>query len=271
MWISRGMFAAEYGKIMGALALQDTYRIELPIFEGPFDLLLFFIERDELDVNDIPISRITRDFLDYMHHMETLNMEVASEFILVAGTLMRIKSRMLIPRPVINEAGEVEDPRRELVDRLLEYKRFKSVQDTLAKMEEDASMVFKREFAKQEEKLFLDADSPEEELSSIDLYTILRTFKRVWARHEEREARPKHVIRAYPYSVDQVKARVTEILAERGKIDFVSFIMEHPDKIYCVFTFLSVLEMAQMGLLSLVVGEGYNNFWLCQAEVQEAA
>ena len=261
---------SEYGMIMGAVALQETYRIELPIFEGPFDLLLFFIERDELDVNDIPISRITRDFLDYMHHMEVLNMEVASEFILVAGTLMRIKSRMLIPRPVINEQGDVVDPRQELVDRLLEYKRFKSVQDALAKMEEDASMIFKREFAKQEEKLFLDADSPEEELNSIDLYAILRTFKRVWARHEEREARPKHVIRAYPYSVDQVKSRVTQLLIEREKIDFVSFIMEHPDKIYCVFTFLSILEMAQMGLLSLVVGEGYNNFWLCRAEMKDA-
>lgn len=256
---------------MGAVALQETYRIELPIFEGPFDLLLFFIERDELDVHDIPISRITRDFLDYMHQMDVLNMEVASEFILVAGTLMRIKSRMLIPRPVLNDQGQVEDPRKELVDRLLEYKRFKSVQDALAKMEEEASFVFKREFAKQEEKLFLDADSPEEELSSIDLYAILRTFKRVWARHEEREARPKHVIRAYPYSVDQVKARVSALLVEREKIDFVSFIMEHPDKIYCVFTFLSVLEMAQMGLLSLVVGEGYNNFWLCRAEVKDAA
>ncbi len=270
MWISMGMFAKEYGIIMGAVALQETYRIELPIFEGPFDLLLFFIERDELDVNDIPISRITRDFLDYMHHMDVLNMEVASEFILVAGTLMRIKSRMLIPRPVTNEQGDVIDPRKELVDRLLEYKRFKSVQDALAKMEEESSMIFKREFARQEEKLFLDADGHEEELSSIDLYAILRTFKRVMVRHEERMAAPKHVIRAYPYTVEQVKDRLTAVLIERERIDFVSFITEHPDKIYCVFTFLSLLEMAQMGLLSLVVGEGYNNFWICRAELQAA-
>src|SRR5688572_8413241 len=147
---------------MGAVALQDTYRIELPIFEGPFDLLLFFIERDELDIHDIPISRLTRDFLDYMHHMEVLNMDIASEFILVAGTLMRIKSQMLLPRPVVNAQGEVQDPRQELVDRLLEYKRFKNVQEALQNMEEDGGKMFKREFAKQEEKLFLDADSAEE-------------------------------------------------------------------------------------------------------------
>lgn len=254
---------------MGAVALQETYRIELPIFEGPFDLLLFFIERDELDVHDIPISRITRDFLDYMHHMDVLNMEVASEFILVAGTLMRIKSRMLLPRPVLNEQGDVIDPRKELVDRLLEYKRFKAVQDALAKMEEDASMIMKRGFARQDEKLFLDADSPEEELSSIDLYAILRTYKRVMARHEERMARPKHVIRAYPYTVEQVKETILSKLVTQERFDFVSFILDQPDKIYCVFTFLSILEMAQMQQLTLVVGEGYNNFWVCRAEMKE--
>lgn len=256
---------------MGALALQDTYRIELPIFEGPFDLLLFFIERDELDIHDIPISRITKDFLHYMHHMEVLNMEVASEFILVAGTLMRIKSRMLLPRPVINEQGEVEDPRRELVDRLLEYKRFKGVQDALAAMEEEGSKIFKRPFAKQEEKLFFEGDTTEEELSSIDLYTIMRTFKRIMQRHEERMARPTHVIRAYPYTVEQVKERIVNLLSKKKKIDFVSLLLEHPDKIYCVFTFLSILEMAQMQQLSLVIGNGYNNFWVCRANVKEAA
>lgn len=256
---------------MSALAIQDTYRIELPLFEGPFDLLLFFIERDELDVQDIPISKITRDFLDYMHHMDTLNMEVASEFILVAGTLMRIKSKMLLPRPVLNEAGEVEDPRRELIDRLMEYKRYKAVQDAMQNLEEEGSMIFKREFAKKEEKLFLDADSPEEELNNIDLYTILRTFKRVWERHEDRMARPKHVIKAYPYHVEEVKARIAAVVEGGKRIDFASFIMEHPDKIYCVFTFLSVLEMAQMQQISLVVGEGFNNFWICAPELKAAS
>jgi segregation and condensation protein A len=267
---NHGQLCKEFIEHMGAVALQDTYRIELPTFEGPFDLLLFFIERDELDVQDIPISQITRDFLDYMHHMDVLNMEIASEFILVAGTLMRIKSRMLLPRPVINEQGEIEDPRKELVDRLIEYKRFKEIQDALQRMEEDGAMMFKREFAKKEEKLFLDADSPEEELNNIDLYTILRTYKRVLQRHEERMARPKHVIRAYPYTVEQVKERITTLLVEKEKIDFVSFILDFPDKIYCVFTFLSVLEMAQLGQLSLVVGHGFNNFWICRAELQAA-
>ena len=82
---------------------QENFEVKLPLFEGPFDLLLFFIERDELDIYDIPISKITNDFLEYLHQMEELNMELASEFILVAATLMRIKSKMLLPRPQLDE------------------------------------------------------------------------------------------------------------------------------------------------------------------------
>src|SRR5215510_359949 len=117
-----------------------TYEIKLPQFEGPFDLLLFFIERDELDIYDIPISKITNDFLDYIKHLETLNIEVASEFILVAATLMRIKSKMLLPRPQLDEAGNEIDPREELVKHLLEYKKYKSVIEKLHKMEETELM-----------------------------------------------------------------------------------------------------------------------------------
>ena len=99
---------------------QENFEVKLPLFEGPFDLLLFFIERDELDIYDIPISKITSDFLDYIHQMEELNMELASEFILVAATLMRIKSKMLLPRPQLDEQGNEIDPREELVRHLLE-------------------------------------------------------------------------------------------------------------------------------------------------------
>src|SRR5471030_2756667 len=103
-----------------------SYQIRISQFEGPFDLLLFFIERDELDIYDIPIYKLTTDFLTYIHQMETLNIEVASEFILVAATLMRIKAKMLLPRRDVDPVtGEEIDPRDELVNRLIEYKKFK--------------------------------------------------------------------------------------------------------------------------------------------------
>ena len=102
-----------------------TYQIKLDQFEGPFDLLLFFIERDELDIYNIPITKITNDFLDFIHHTEKLNIELSSEFILFISTLMRIKAKMLIPRKEIDEQGNEIDPRQELINKILEYKRFK--------------------------------------------------------------------------------------------------------------------------------------------------
>src|SRR3982074_3352161 len=103
----------------------SSYQIKLPQFEGPFDLLLFFIERDELDIYNIPITRITNDFLDYIHKQGELNIELSSEFILFISTLMRIKAKMLLPRKELDAEGNEIDPRQELIDKLLEYKRYK--------------------------------------------------------------------------------------------------------------------------------------------------
>ena len=155
---------------------EATYRIELPQFEGPFDLLLFFIERDELDIHDIPIAQITQDFLNYIQAMREMNIELAAEFILVASTLMRIKAKMLIPRPVLNEQGEEIDPREELVRRLLEYKRYKEILGELAQMETASQERINRGFVKKEEELFMQSDFPEEELADLDLYQIMRAF-----------------------------------------------------------------------------------------------
>lgn len=113
----------------------ETYQIKLPQFEGPFDLLLFFIERDELDIYNIPITRITNDFLAYIHSQETLNIELSSEFILFISTLMRIKARLLLPRKEIDAQGNEIDPRQELIDKILEYKRFKEAAAQMAEME----------------------------------------------------------------------------------------------------------------------------------------
>src|SRR5215210_9575037 len=102
-----------------------NYQIKLEQFEGPFDLLLFFIERDELDIYNIPITKITNDFLDFIHKTEKLNIELSSEFILFISTLMRIKAKMLLPRKELDAEGQEIDPRKELIEKILEYKRFK--------------------------------------------------------------------------------------------------------------------------------------------------
>ena len=111
------------------------YQIRLPQFEGPFDLLLFFIERDELDIYNIPITKITNDFLDYIHQQDELNVELSSEFILFISTLMRINAKMLLPRKELDADGNEIDPRAELVNKILEYKRFKEASAQMAEME----------------------------------------------------------------------------------------------------------------------------------------
>lgn len=249
---------------------QDTYRILLPQFEGPFDLLLFFIERDEIDIHDIPISTITEEFLEYMKQMESMNIELAAEFILVASTLMRIKAKMLLPRPQLNEEGEEIDPREELVRRLLEYKRYKEVLGQLADLEEAQSQRTKRGFSANEEKEFLKSDLPEEELVGLDLFTIMRTFKRLMEKHQEEMQAPTHVIKKYKYSLDQVKNRMLERVLLVDRVDFTEFVMEEKDRIFVVFSFLAVLELVQSQKLDIIVGEGFNNFWI-EKKAKEAA
>ncbi|MEM7372183.1 MAG: segregation/condensation protein A [Bacteroidota bacterium] len=244
----------------------ETYRIELPQFEGPFDLLLFFIERDELDIHDIPIAKITQDFLNYMQAAQEMNIELAAEFILVASTLMRIKAKMLLPRPVLNEAGEEIDPREELVKRLLEYKRYKLVLSELVSMEADQLERIKRGFSKNEEKLFMQSEFPEEELHGMDLYTIMRAFQRIWEKHHEKIQKPRHVIRQYPYTVEEIKDRMLHEVSQTQHIDFIAFVSKDLNEIYIVFSFLAILELVQAQRLTITIGEGFNNFWLTRKE-----
>ncbi|MCU0401172.1 MAG: segregation/condensation protein A, partial [Algoriphagus sp.] len=168
-----------------------SFEIKLPLFEGPFDLMLFFIERDELDIYDIPISKITNDFLDYIHQLEKMEIEVASEFILFAATLMKIKSRMLLPRPEINEHGEEVDPREELVRNLLEYKKYKSVVEELAQLESDRMSKEKRgNLAKELEELSKMEDV-EAELQHVDLFKLLKVFQKCMSRMATRSEETK--------------------------------------------------------------------------------
>jgi segregation and condensation protein A len=241
----------------------DTYRISLPLFEGPFDLLLFFIERDELNIRDIPISQVTRDFLDYLHHAETMNMELASEFILVAATLMRIKAKMLLPRPDLDEQGDPIDPREELVQRLLAYKKYKAAVDELALLAESHSQKATRGYAKEEEKRFAQAIlDGQEELATLDLYSLMRAFQRVWERHQDVLRKPRHVIRPYPYTVEEVKEELLFRLETEKRIDFVQLLIGRGERIYAVFAFLSILELFQLKKIQLTIGEGFNDFWV---------
>jgi segregation and condensation protein A len=244
------------------MTTQENFEVKLPLFEGPFDLLLFFIERDELDIYDIPISKITSDFLDYLHHFEQLNIEVASEFILVAATLMRIKSKMLLPRPQTDEQGNEIDPREELVRHLLEYKKYKSVVEVFHKMEETELMKEKRGNLVKELKSLAESGNVEAELQDVTVFKLMSIFERVIKRFEAAKNKPIHQVIQYPYTVEGQKKFVMDELASKPRIAFSELLEMYPSRLGLIFNFLAILEMLALQQLSLQVGEGFNNFWV---------
>lgn len=249
---------------------QENFEVKLPLFEGPFDLLLFFIERDELDIYDIPIAKITNDFLDYVHHMETLNIEVASEFILVAATLMRIKSKMLLPRPQLDEQGNEIDPREELVKHLLEYKKYKSVLDTFHKMEETELMKEKRGNLMKELKALAESTNVEAELQDVTIFKLMTVFEKVMKRFEAEKNKPVHQVIQYPYTVDGQKKYLVDELGKKPRLSFSELLEVFPTRIGLIFNFLAILEMLALQQISIQVGEGFNNFWVSKAEAAES-
>ena len=239
-----------------------TFEIKLPLFEGPFDLLLFFIQRDELDIYDIPISDITDDFLSYLKDLEKLNVDVASEFILVAATLMRIKAKMLLPRPQLDEEGNEIDPRDELVKHLLEYKKYKSVVEELGKLQDDRMAKTARGNIVQELRGLTQGTDVESELQDLDLYKLLKVFQRALQRFEDEQNKPVHQIVPYPFTIEGQKEKLMERLKRKKKVSFLDMISEEPSKIMLIFNFLAILELLQSQQIAIVLGDGYNNFWL---------
>jgi segregation and condensation protein A len=253
------------------MTAQENFEVKLPLFEGPFDLLLFFIERDELDIYDIPIAKITNDFLSYVHQMEHLNIEVASEFILVAATLMRIKSKMLLPRPQLDEKGNEIDPREELVRHLLEYKKYKSVIETFHKMEELELMKEKRGNLVKELRALAESTNVEAELQDVTVFKLMMVFEKVVKRFEAEKNKPVHQVIQYPYTVDGQKKSLFEELSRKSRLAFTEILEKYPSRIGLIFNFLAILEMLALQQISIQVGEGYNNFWVTRFEGQTEA
>lgn len=239
-----------------------SFEVKLPLFEGPFDLLLFFIERDELDIYDIPIARITSDFLDYIHILENMNIELASEFILVAATLMRIKAKLLLPRPVIDEDGNEIDPREELVQHLLEYKKYKSVIIELVALEDSRIQKERRGNVMKEIKALSAVSNVEAEIQDVDLYKLCKIFEKVIKRFEEEQKKPSHSVIQYPYTIEKQKEFILLKLVDKTKLSFEKLISYNPHKIAVIYNFLAILELLQNNIITLYGGDNFNNFWI---------
>jgi segregation and condensation protein A len=222
--------------------LKMGYRVKLDIFEGPFDLLLYLIRKHEIDIYDIPIHLITKQFLEYLELMKLLDLEIAGEFIEVVAILMNIKARMLLPRPVGVGEDEYEDPRTELVERLIEYKRFKDAAAEMSLQEEKQRLLYPRSYFPRIE--VEQEEDPETYLQDISLFDLLLAFKRAL------DNMPKvtyHEVKRIDVTIEEQTSFIVERLKQRKMILFSELMAEMREKIIIVVTFLALLEMIRAG------------------------
>ncbi len=240
--------------------MTTTYQIKLPQFEGPFDLLLFFIERDELDIYNIPITTIINEFLDYIHGQESLNIELSSEFILFVSTLMRIKAKMLLPRKELDAQGNEIDPRQELVDKILQYKRYKQAAAEMAVLEAERILLVKRGNIQRELAAIGEEASEGTEVQTITMFKLMKAFERVMQRHQDRLHKPVHTVVQYNYTMEQSKANMIAIAQRERTLSFEKVFEAVENRVHAIFMFLSMLELVQQKFLKIIIGEGRNNF-----------
>ena len=239
---------------------QHSYQIKLPQFEGPFDLLLFFIERDELDIYNIPITSIIKDFLDYIHGEEKINIELSSEFILFVSTLMRIKAKMLLPRKELDEQGNEIDPRQELIDKILEYRKFKEAASRFAEMEAMRMLMVKRGNLNKELSYIGEESGEGTEIQAITLFKLMKAFEKVMKRIEERNNKPVHTVVRYNYTMEESREYMLEAARKEKVMSFEKIFEICEDRLQAIFTFLSLLELIQQKYIAIIIGEGKNNF-----------
>ncbi|MEJ2195083.1 MAG: segregation/condensation protein A [Ignavibacteriaceae bacterium] len=238
----------------------SIYKIKLDQFEGPLDLLLFFIKRDELNIYDIPISKITKEFLDYVGLIKTLDLEIAGDFILMASTLMQIKARMLLPKEV-DEKGEEIDPRAGLIQALLEYKKYKEMSEELS--------FFESNQRKRKYRGNFDADSrdvpPEYEtlLKNVSIYDLAKAFRNVI---QEIKDEPVHQVQTINVSIDEQMEYILSKFNITSEIHFLELVENMKEKIRVVITFIALLELVKMNRIGLKESPNFNDFILQRIE-----
>ena len=222
------------------------YRIQLDNFEGPLDLLLYFIKRDELDIYDIPIAKITKDFVDVIEEWKRTNLVLAGDFIVMASTLMRVKAKMMIPRPELDEDGDIIDPRTELMNQLIDYKRFRDAADMLNDMAIDRSQNLSRQFQQ---------TIPESEmhdlgfyLNDLTLYDLAKIFKQAI---ESRPVISQFELNREPVKLEKQKELILKYFDDEGRLSFTFIIKKLKSRMEIVVTFLAVLDLVKEGVCKL--------------------
>jgi segregation and condensation protein A len=235
-----------------------AYRIKLDNFEGPLDLLLFLIKKNEVDIYDIPIAEITAQYLEYVEIIKLLDLESAGEFILLAATLIRIKAKMLLPRPQPDEEEEIIDPRMELVSRLLEYKRFKELAIKLADLEDEQSKVFPRGYYDDYEP---ETDAGIELTEDVTFFSLITAFKQVLDRMPKESF---HHVELIQTSLEEQIDYILSRLVAGKQITFVELVSHVRDRVIIVVTFMALLELIKRGELITRQSKAFGEIWIAR-------
>jgi len=235
--------------------MEDAYRVQISEFEGPLDLLLHLIKKNEVDIYNIPIAAITRQYLEYMDLLKELNLDIAGEFLVMAATLLQIKSRMLLPVTQEEDDAEVEDPRAELVRRLLEYQRYRDASYLLSSRNLLGRDVFARKFDSPE---FADLEQKEEP-ADVELFELIEAFQRVLARVS---VDTFHDVVADGISIADRISEVLSLLHAEKTVCFDALFSDGMTRDLLVVTFLSILELCKLKLIKITQAESLGSIWL---------
>jgi len=232
---------------------QGSYEVKLQDFAGPLDLLLHLIKKNEVDIYDIPIAQITDQYLDRLMRMRELNLEVAGEFVLMAATLIYMKSKMLLPQPSPPEEEVLqEDPRRELVERLVEYKRYKEV----ALLLEDKEDQFQQQYTNQ--PLYSPADPPALD-PEIDLFRLLSVFYDLLKKTANE---PSLIINREELDIHQSMVEILDLFGERESLTLMALLQQRPSRLQMIVTFLALLELIRRGVLKVKQQHNFGEIWI---------
>lgn len=232
------------------------YRVQLQNFEGPLDLLLFFIRRDELDIYDIPIAYITDQFISYLDFMEELDLGVASEFIYMASTLMSIKAKMMLPREKSDEVDfDESDPRYELVQSLLEYKRYKEIGEEMLSFDAEARRSYRRGYADTD---IVEKAPDDEPLRDVTLFDLISAYRLILDKVVRDEI--VHKIEKFNTSIEERSEYIIASLHGKSRMAFWELCSDARQRMTVIITFLAILEMVKDGKLALYIENDGHEF-----------
>ncbi len=239
-----------------------SYNVKLEIFEGPLDLLLFFIKRDEINIYDIPIAHITREYLDYLNIMQSLNFHLAGEFILMAALLMRIKVQMLLPQPETEEINEIEDPRTELVQMLVEYQKYKAASNLLAQLQDQQSGYF---------PVMIDNPAqgfdPELFLSDVNLLELGLVLSRMMKKLPEKRYFDIETIKV---TISQQMQFIRSFFTKRSRLRFNEIVKRLTNRLEVVVTFIAILELIKAAEIKVTQKTLFGDIWLARGNMVES-